>query len=173
MIPAYNWHDRKFSFEHLDPMLFPDVVERLRGTPARAAALVEGLDAATLTRRDGDEWSIQENIGHLFDVETLWAARIRQLLSGETTLRAWDETNRVTYDADYNASKMSVILTIFRKERDAIAARLGTLGPQDVVRSALHVGLGQQVRLIDMAYFACEHDDHHLAQVTRLKRAFA
>jgi len=29
------------------------------------------------------------------------------------------------------------------------------------------------MRLIDHAYFAAEHDDHHLAQITRLLRASA
>ena len=29
---------------------------------------------------------------------------------------------------------------------------------------------GEMQRLIDLAFFVAEHDDHHLAQITRLKR---
>ena len=48
-----RWVDRKFDFR-LPEALFPVVVERLRGTPARIEDKVRSLPPEILTRRDGD-----------------------------------------------------------------------------------------------------------------------
>ncbi|MFN8372037.1 MAG: hypothetical protein U0694_04075 [Anaerolineae bacterium] len=40
----------------------------------------------------------------------------------------------------------------------------------DVLRASKHPRLLQPMTLVDHIYFVAEHDDHHLAQVTRLKR---
>lgn len=60
---ALRWTDRRFTFD-LPEALFPVVIERLRGTPARIEDRVRGLSPEILTRRDGDAWSIQEHVGH-------------------------------------------------------------------------------------------------------------
>jgi hypothetical protein len=38
------------------------------------------------------------------------------------------------------------------------------------VRTALHPRLKRPMRLVDLCFFVAEHDDHHLATVTRLAR---
>ncbi|HKD64328.1 MAG TPA: DinB family protein [Candidatus Acidoferrales bacterium] len=58
------WFERKFDFS-FPVELYPEIIERLRGTPARLEERVENIEAGRLTARDGDKWSIQENIGHL------------------------------------------------------------------------------------------------------------
>ena len=79
-ITKMKWFDRKFVFDLPDSM-YPNVVERLRGTPGRAEELVLGLDSSTLTERHGQSWSIQENVGHLLDLEPLWSGRVDDLFS--------------------------------------------------------------------------------------------
>jgi len=37
-------------------------------------------------------------------------------------------------------------------------------------RTALHPRLQQPMRVLDMAFFTAEHDDHHLARMTELSR---
>jgi uncharacterized damage-inducible protein DinB len=167
----FPWFERKFSFD-LPVWMYPNIVERLRGTPARLEELVSGLDRETLTRRDGDEWSIQENAGHLWDVEGLWVGRLDDFLNGEPALRAADLTNRKTYEANHNHNSIENILAAYRKERQTFVARLDGLDEADVMRSALHPRLQQKMTVVDHIYFVAEHDDHHLAQVTRLKRRF-
>ncbi|MHC4718524.1 MAG: DinB family protein, partial [Planctomycetota bacterium] len=58
------WTKRSFNFD-FPADLYPELIERLRGTPARAEEITRSLPADVLTRRDGDTWSIQENLGHL------------------------------------------------------------------------------------------------------------
>lgn len=169
MFPEYAWFDRQFTFD-LPVETYPNLVERLRGTPVRVEALVAGLPTETLTRRHNDDWSIQENVGHLWDLEALWAGRLDDLLTGQTLLRAADLTNRKTHDANHNAAPINDLLAAFRRERAAWVSRLDDLSESDVVRTALHPRLQQPMRLVDHVYFVAEHDDHHLAQITRLKR---
>ena len=87
----YKWVNRKFDFT-LPDWMFPSTVERVRGTPARVEALVRGLHHAILTKRPGnDDWSIQEQIGHLLDLESLWAIRLDKLIAGAEHVTASGE----------------------------------------------------------------------------------
>ena len=66
-MPRWPWVERKFNFD-FPPEKFPDLLERVRGTPARVEDIVRGLPRDVLTRTDGPGWSIQQNIGHLTDL---------------------------------------------------------------------------------------------------------
>src|SRR6185436_13128288 len=84
------WMQRTFRFD-FPWELFPEEIERVRGTPARAAALVAGVPQAVLAQRVGDRWSIQENIAHLADLdEELFLHRIGEFEAGAATLMAAD-----------------------------------------------------------------------------------
>lgn len=166
-----RWFDRKFSFD-LPAELYPNVVERLRGTPARAEDIVCGVPPEVLTRRDGDTWSAQENIGHLLDGEPLCTGRVADIVNGRPRLRDADLTNRKTYDANHNAASIDDILSSFRVLRAKLVYQLDELPDSVIERAATHPRLKQPMRLLDWVFFVAEHDDHHLAHVTRLKRLF-
>ena len=161
------WFDRRFSFE-LPEELFPVVVERLRGTPARIEDKVRSLSTTVLTRRDGDAWSIQEHIGHLLDLDELHDARLDDYLAGAAVLRAADLANRKTWEADHNARPIEDLLQAFRRGRESFVARLDAWDESLIALTALHPRLNQPMRVIDMAFFTAEHDDHHLARMTEL-----
>ncbi len=171
MILEFPWFERKFAFD-LPLWMYPNVLERLRGTPARLEELVVSLGREVLTRKPGEDWSIQENSGHLWDLESLWAGRLDDFMAGTEHLRPADLTNRKTYDANHNAHSIESILVAFRRERLEFVRRLDELAESDVLRTALHPRLNQPMRLLDHVFFVAEHDDHHLAQITRLKRLF-
>ena len=67
-MPRLPWIERTWAFD-TPADVYPGVVERLRGTPARLEELVEGLTPAELVRHEDDSWSIQQNAGHLLDLE--------------------------------------------------------------------------------------------------------
>jgi uncharacterized damage-inducible protein DinB len=163
------WFERHFTFD-LPEELFPLVVERLRGTPARIEDKVRGLSPALLTRRDGEAWSVQEHIGHLVDLDELHDGRLDDFLAGAAVLRAADLTNRRTHDAGHNERPLADLLQAFRRERERFVARLDAWDAGRVSLTALHPRLQQPMRVIDMALFTAEHDDHHLARMTELIR---
>jgi uncharacterized damage-inducible protein DinB len=168
---SLRWTDRHFTFE-LPESFFPVVVERLRGTPARIEDKVRGLSPTLLTRRDGDAWSIQEHIGHLLDLDGLHAGRLDDFLAGAEVLRAADMANRKTHEADHNRRPLADLLQAFRRERERFVARLDAWAPGLIGLTALHPRLNQPMRVIDMAFFTAEHDDHHLARMTELARSY-
>jgi uncharacterized damage-inducible protein DinB len=164
-----KWVDRQFTFD-LPESLFPVVVERLRGTPARIEDKVRGLSPALLTQRDGDAWSIQEHIGHLLDLDELHDGRLDDFLAGAAVLRAADMANRKTWEAHHNERPIAELLGAFRRERERFVARLDGWDPGLLSITALHPRLNQPMRVVDMAFFTAEHDDHHLARMTELAR---
>src|SRR5579864_6524356 len=161
------WFDRKFVFD-LPLSLFPNVIERLRGTPARLEERIQSATAEALLARIDGAWSIQENAGHLCDLEPLWIRRAEQIIGGESQLAVADLTNRATDDANHNASRVGTLLGRFRTHRLHFVSIMESADPSVHDRTARHPRLGTAMRLIDIAYFTAEHDDHHLARITEL-----
>lgn len=172
MIEVYKWVERQFTFG-LPLVLYPNIVERLRGTPARLEDRTRSLSHELLTRRDGDRWSIQEHAGHLLDLEPLGLARLDDFEAGREQLQAADMSNRRTHEAGHNSNSIESILASFRAERMELVRRMEAYDEQMVGRSALHPRLQTQVRVVDLAFFIAEHDDHHLARISELLRLFA
>ena len=172
-MPKWTWTERKFSFDY-PVSKWPDLLERVRGTPARIEERVRGLSRDVLTRRrDGQGWSIQENVGHLLDLECLPMQRIEEILSGKAALVAADMSNRKTHEAGHNAKDIRALLGEFRAGRTKLVARFDTLDEADWGKSGLHPRLQQPMRIVDIAYFTAEHDDYHVARIGELIRLFA
>lgn len=169
MIARRNWFDRKFELG-LPPENLPEIVERLRGTPARIEERIKDIRRDLLTRRVGPEWSIQENIGHLLDLEPLWYVRMDELRSGAGVLTAADLQNTKTHEARHNERTISDILQELRKARLDIVQKLEGMNEHELRRSALHPRLKQLMNVVDLAFFVAEHDDHHLATISGILR---
>jgi uncharacterized damage-inducible protein DinB len=162
-----NWFGRKFEFSF--PLeLYPNLCVRLRGTPARLEELVQNRPRAQLVRREQEKWSIQEQAGHLLDLESLWSARVDDFLGSSGQLTAADLTNRKTHEAGHNDREVGEILSEFRKARLKLLDRLQGLGADAFSRAMLHPRLQQPMRLVDHLCFVAEHDDHHLARIWEL-----
>ena len=164
------WFERKFDFS-FPVELYAEIIERLRGTPGRIEERVRDVPPALLTRRDGDKWSIQENIGHLLDLDELFAGRFEDYERGLEKLRAADLLNQKTHQAQHNSRPVEEILREFRRARLALVARLESQPPEYFLRTALHPRLNTPMRVTDLLYFVAEHDDHHLARISELLRA--
>ena len=104
MVERLEWIKRQFSFE-LPLGMYPNVVERVRGTPARLEDLVRFVPGEILTKRDGDKWSIQEIITHLADCELVFSVRCRWIaFEDHPTLVPFDQDKWELFhlDLDFN-----------------------------------------------------------------------
>lgn len=162
-----EWFKRKFPLIE-DNGILPSIIERLSGTPARIEEITRGLSAALLTLKQGDKWSIKEQIGHLSDVESLWIGRLDDLINGLTELRIADLTNQRTHTANHNATEVQTLQQGFREQRQAFVNKLRGLNGEQLHNTALHPRLKTPMRIIDLAYFVAEHDDHHVASVREI-----
>jgi uncharacterized damage-inducible protein DinB len=166
-VQLMRWFDRSFEF-HLQLGAFPAVLERVRGTPARLEELIASIPRGLWTRRTTEGWTIQQHVGHLSDLEELHDGRLDDYDARAEILRPADVQNRKTEAARHDEAAMSDLLGRFRAVRAAFVARLEVMSHEDAGRSALHPRLNQPMRVIDMAVFVADHDDHHLARIREL-----
>lgn len=171
MIESIKWFDRQFSFD-LPVWMYPNIVERVRGTPARVEDRVHSLPREILTSRDGDRWSIQEHVGHLLDLEPLGMRRLDEFSAGRESLSPADLENRKTWEASHNTRAITEILAALRSARSEFVQRLEGFDEAFIQRTSIHPRLKKPIRALDLAFFIAEHDDHHLAHISALIRRF-
>jgi len=166
MILPTPWFQRRFVLIE-DIGVLPSIIERLAGTPIRLHQKIKSLPENVLTQSlQEKKWTIQEQVGHLQQIEPVWLGRMQDILTGKEFLREADLTNQATFDAQYNLQHISDILQQFHEDRTQLVAFLEKVDPQEVIKSALHPRLKTPMRMIDLAFFVAEHDDHHLATIS-------
>lgn len=163
------WFNRTFPLLE-DNGVLPNIIERLSGTPVRVKAMLAKIPASLLVWKPNEKWSIQEEVGHLSDMEPLWLGRLEDLVNGQDELRVADLTNQRTHLANHNATDIEVLLQQFSEQRLVLVNRLFQLEPAQLLTSSLHPRLKTPMRIIDLAYFVAEHDDHHLAGIREIMR---
>lgn len=161
------WFERKFEFS-FPAELYPNLLARLRGTPARLEETFRGRSHEVLTAKRERKWSPQEHAGHLLDLEPLWLARVNDYMAARLQLTPTDLQNRKTDEANHNARPLETILQDFRATREKLLQRAEELDPSLFTRAIPHPRLKTPMRLVDHLYFVAEHDDHHLARIWEL-----
>ena len=164
-----EWFKRSFPAIE-DNGILPSIIERLAGTPARVEELTDKLEPTLLTAGVNGKWTIKEQIGHLSDVEPLWLGRLNDLINRLPELRVADLTNQKTHTANHNATELKTLLLQFREQRQKFVAQLIGLTVEQLLNASLHPRLKIPMRIIDLAYFVAEHDDHHLADIREMMR---
>ncbi len=161
------WVKRKFNFAFPEER-YTDLIKRLKNTPAILEKLVLPVPEQVLLKRDTESWSIKENTGHLFSVDTLFIGRLEDYQNRLEELRPADMSNKRTKNASYNDSDIKTILSDFQSRRMNYINDLETLDAAEFGRSAFHPRLKKQMRLCDMLFFQAEHDDHHIKRIEEL-----
>src|SRR5246127_4846155 len=104
-----KWFERTFDFSK-DQNIFPSIIERLSGTPARLEEKFKSIPPGILETKPDNTWSIKEIVGHLTDLEPLWQGRLEDIKNGETEMRPTDLANRKTDEANHNAKPIEKLL---------------------------------------------------------------
>src|SRR5690349_7417371 len=162
-----NWTDRKFAFEYPEGWIY-NVLERLRGTEARIRNMTEGIYEVVLQSKSHGKWSIKEHIGHLADIEDLHIGRLVEFIEKKTDLRPADMTNAKTNAADYNSKSLEEVIQEFSRKRGDLLSVFEKLDDETQQFKSMHPRLKIHMRPVDVAFFAAEHDDHHLASIREL-----
>ncbi|HEY9003929.1 MAG TPA: DinB family protein [Mucilaginibacter sp.] len=162
-----KWFERSFDFSK-DQNIFPSIIERLRGTPARLEEKFKSIPAEILEMKVDNTWSIKENVGHLIDLEPLWQGRLEDIKNGEIEMRPTDLANRKTDEANHNSQPIEKLLSDFRAIREHTVNLIDNLDEETIFKSALHPRLKAPMCTMDLFLFVAEHDDHHLARITEL-----
>lgn len=158
------WITRNFNFDFPEG-LFPVIIGRLSGSYARIAELTNNCNTNLLTYQPQAKWSVQQHIGHLIDLEELHIGRLADYQSGATVLRAWDGVNQKTNSGNYNQQSLQQLLSEFKRVRNILLFDLTSFSDKELIKTAIHPRLEVKMRVIDLAYFIAEHDDHHIAKI--------
>jgi len=169
MIVSKNWLTKKWDF-NFPVSRYPEFLETLKSTPQKLESLISSLTREKLIHKKIDDWSIQENAGHLITVDELFIGRLEDYLNRLEELRTADITGSSTNKVDYNSWNIQVIVKDFRRQRQKYIQNLEKLDSEDFEKSAFHPRLKTQMRLCDMLYFQAEHDKYHLEIIEILKR---
>jgi uncharacterized damage-inducible protein DinB len=170
MITQTPWFERKFDF-NFPVGIFPIVVERLRGTLLQLQLMLKNVAEEKAQHKDGEHWSIKEQIGHLYDLEELWYGRIEDFLSRKQTLRVADLSNAKTQNANHNSKTIPELLKQFSEERNKLINKVENIDEATASITALHPRLQKPMRLVDSLFFVAEHDDHHLTKIREILKA--
>lgn len=165
-----KWFERKFPAIE-DNGLLPSIIERLAGTPARIEEIVSHINSEMLQLKQENKWSIKEEVGHLGDLEPLWLIRLNDLMNNAAELTKADLSNQKTHNANHNSSDIAILTIHFRYQRKNFVDKLRKLTNEQLLNTALHPRLKTPMRIIDLAYFVAEHDDHHIAAILEILQA--
>ncbi|ASZ13314.1 DinB family protein [Chitinophaga pendula] len=166
-----KWFERQFDFT-ITQNIFPGILERLMGTPARLEEKLRSIPPAQQLFRTDNSWTIKENIGHLSDLEPLWQQRFNDILEGKEKLSVTDLQNTRTTTANHDDVPTEELLQRFRQIRQQTIDMLSTVDESVIFRSALHPRLLTPMRTLDHFMFVADHDDHHLARITELAKRY-
>ena len=164
------WLERRFRFDQ-PPWMLADFCERLRGTAPRLAALLASIPVAIHARPYQGTWSILQNAGHLADVEELWEQRIEDLRAARPVFTPANPEHFRTLAERHQTRTAEEIVAELRTRRERLVAAMLAAPPELQRRAAHHQRLACDMRLVDCAQFAAEHDDHHLLRIRAIAAA--
>ena len=168
MTQKENWLEKQFDFD-FPASQYIEFLQFLGETPSHLEALVESLPNEILVCRDGDSWSIQENVGHLLTAESLFLGRLDDYENDASVLQPARFEDNPTDKANFNIKDIQWILNEFRMQREKYMNRLDVLHPEEFEKAILHPRLNKPMRLCDMLFFHAQHDQHHLIRISELK----
>ena len=159
-----KWFDRKFDLSFSTDK-YTAVYKQLEQAPDRLKNIIISLPEDTLVRKPDGKWSIKEHTGHLSVLEPVWRIRFQDILESKPVLTPADLDNKATTEAGFNKNAVTALLERFVEERKATLLLLNNIDVLDGSRTSMHPRLQQPMRIIDLAYFVAEHDDHHMTMI--------
>ena len=92
-------------------------------------------------------------------------ARIKDFKNNATILSAGDGTKKKILETDHNNKNIKILLEEFKYARDHFIKELLSFSNSELIKQTLQPRLQKQMRVVDMAFFVAEQDDHHIAKM--------
>ena len=140
-------------------------------SPKEIAAAVSGLADKTLRYKPAPgKWSILEILGHLADVEIVYAYRLRQALADEKPVIAPMDQDAWARNLGYMESSPAELVAFYGLSRHHTLQLLRRLKPGDLEKGAYHPEHKRNVTVAEIVQMMSGHGANHLAQIERLKK---
>ena len=143
-------------------------------SPKQIAAAVSGLpDKALRYKPSPEKWCILEILGHLADIEIVYAHRFRQMLADQKPVIAPMDQNAWAQNLGYLDTPAPELVALYGLNRHHTLQLLRRMKPGDLEKSAYHPELTRNVTVADYVEKMGTHGASHLAQIERLKKQAA
>ena len=150
---------------------FKKHLDEAEKSPKKVAVAVSGLPDKVLRYKPAPEkWSILEILGHLADIEIVYAYRIRQMLADEKPVIAPMDQNAWASRLGYLQSSPAELVALYGLNRHANLQLLRRLKPDDREKSAYHPELQRNVSVAEMVEKMSGHGASHVEQIEKLKK---
>jgi uncharacterized damage-inducible protein DinB len=146
-------------------------LDQAEASPRQIAAAVSGLSDKVLRYKPAPgTWCILEILGHLADIEIVYAYRLRQMLADKNpTIAPMDQDDWARH-LGYMEAPPAELLAQYGLNRHATLRLLRRLQPEDLKKSAHHPELQADVSVAEMIEKMSTHGQNHEEQIERLKR---
>ncbi|NUT39856.1 MAG: hypothetical protein HOV86_07665 [Thermoactinospora sp.] len=146
-----------------------DPLDQLAETPKEVRRLVADLSREQWLAQPDGEWSLEQNIGHLFDVDICYGFRIRLILTEERpSYPAYDEKRLVGLPKP----PLPELLDAWEAIRGANVVLYRSMDPAQQARTGIHPEQGEEPA-IRLPQKMAGHDIAHLNQIIRTIEAVA
>jgi uncharacterized damage-inducible protein DinB len=166
-----KWFERQFDFR-LSSNDYVSVYKRLQQAAGKLLQITASILPATLIYKPGGKWSVNEHAGHLSLLEPLWRQRFIDIRNRKPVLSPADLENKATTEAGFNNNDFKKLIETFINERNTTLLLLDSMNEEDKTKTSLHPRLQLPMRIIDLAYFVAEHDEHHLLAISEIIRVY-
>lgn len=143
-------------------------------SPREIAKAVSGLPEKIMRYKPApNKWSIWQILGHLADVEILYAHRFRQMLGDKKPVIAPMDVDDWANNLCYEDENPAELIAAYGLNRHRTLQLLRRLKPDDLEKSAFHPELQRPVTVAEYVEKIATHGANHLAQIERLKKEAA
>jgi hypothetical protein len=140
-------------------------------SPKQIAAAVLGLPDKTLRYKPSPEkWCILEVLGHLADIEIVYAHRFRQMLADKKPVIAPMDQDAWAQNLGYMETPAPELVALYGLNRHHNVQLLRRLKSGDLGKSAYHPELKHDVTVAEYVERMGTHGANHLQQIERLKK---
>ena len=145
-------------------------LETAEKSPKEIAAAVSGLPPQVLRYKPApDKWSILEILGHLADIEIVYAYRLRQMLADPKPVIAPVDQDQWAKNLGYMETPAPELVALYGLNRHHNLRLLRRLKLADLEKSAFHPEYQQAVTVATLVEKMADHGTNHLQQIERLK----
>jgi uncharacterized damage-inducible protein DinB len=146
-------------------------LETVEKSPKQIAAAVSGLPEKVLRYKSSPEkWCIHEILGHLADIEIVYAFRLRQMLADKKPVIAPMDQDDWARNLGHVETPPAELVALYGLNRHANLRLLQRLKPGDLEKSAYHPETRQDVTVAQLIERMAKHGTSHLEQIERSKR---
>jgi hypothetical protein len=151
---------------------FKKNVEAAEASPKNVAMATSGLpDKVLRYKPSADKWCILEVLGHLADIEIVYAYRIRQMLADQNPVIAPMDQNAWAHKLGYMQSNAPELIAAYGLNRHGNIQLLRRVRLEDLAKSAFHPELKREMSLSEIVEKMGSHGEEHLVQIEKLKQA--